>query len=100
MIMVPDDQLLRGKETEEPIGTHAFSGVVMISESSLNGVGLEEGRTVIVKVVIPSSGRLTTVAVPREACRVFIMVILRAEIVTLIVAVEVSSIVIYACEAG
>ena len=98
--MVLDDQLLRGKETEEPNETHAFRGVVMISEMSVNGTGLEEGRSVIVRVVIPSSGRLTTVAIPREACRVFIMVILRAEIVTLIVAVEVSSIVIYACEAA
>ena len=70
----------------------------MINEKSLNGTGLE-GRTVIVKVVTSSSGRLTTVAIPREACIVFIMVILRAETVMLIVAVEVSSIMIYACEA-
>lgn len=64
-------------------------GVVITSERRLNGTGLAGvGRSVIVRVVIASSGMLTIVAVPSEACTACIIVMLFADIVTLIVELD------------
>ena len=72
--------------------TYALRGVVITTENRLNGTGLAgAGRRVSVSVVIASSGILTIVAVPSEDWMVFIIVILLAEIVTLIVEFEVES---------
>lgn len=67
----------------------ALIGVVITSERRLKGTELAGvGRSVIVRVVIASAGRLTIVAVPSEAWTACIIVILFAEIVTLIVELD------------
>lgn len=77
----------------------ALSGVVITTEFKVNRMGDDDGRSVIVKVVSASWGILTIVTTPREALRVFIMVILSEDMVTFIVALEVGSIVKYTVEA-